>query len=69
MKKYKIRATSEQLKNIGIDYSISNHVGELVYKYPTGYYKLRVKYYLNAENKQEYISTFDIPKTMLTEIK
>ena len=68
-KRYKIRATINQLRSIGIDYPLTNLVGELLHKFPTGFYKLKVRHYLNSAKTQQYTTNFDIPKTMLTEIK
>lgn len=62
MEKFLITAKKAQLKNCGIDRDLSGCIGELVEKYPTGWYRVKVKYEING---LEHSYDFDIPKTFL----
>ena len=67
MKKYKILANKQQLENIGVDYDLEGLVGELTYKYPTNWYRLKVTHKIGG--KIEFTNEFDFPKTFLTLIE
>lgn len=63
-KKFKINANKEQLSKFGIDDNIYGLIGELTYKYPTGWYQIKVPVMKNGDVYHEY---YDIPKTFLIE--
>jgi len=63
---FKILANKEQLENIGVDYNLEGLVGELTYKYPTGWYRLKVTHCIG---NYEFTNEFDFPKTFLKEVK
>lgn len=66
MSKYKIKANRKQLEAIGIDFDLDGLVGMLVQKFPDGYYTIRVKHSCEAGTID---NVFDIPSSLLTEIK
>lgn len=65
MEKYKIIANPNQLDAEGISAPINGLTGELVKKFPTGYYVIKVKY---PGAMGEYTDNFDIPKYLLEKI-
>lgn len=65
MRKFKVIADSNQLKEIGIDYSITGLTGELIREYPSGWIELEITH--TPEHGITFTNQFDFPKTYLTE--
>ena len=66
MRKFKILANKKQLNGLGIDYDITGMVGELTHIFPTGFYEVEVSH---KRHNIIFVNRFDIPQTMLKEIK
>ncbi len=54
MEKYKVIANKKQLISLGITTDITGLIGELKYKYETGWYAIEINH-----------NTYEIPKTFL----
>lgn len=65
MSKYKILANPHQLASLGISYSITGLIGELVNKYPDGYLCLSVTH---EYKNNTFTNQFDIPSYLCEEI-
>lgn len=61
--RYIITATEEQLRSFGISSDISGLDGELIKKFPSGWYTLNVEHKVHDIT---FNNDFDIPKTFLT---
>jgi len=62
MAKYKIKAKKHQLRNFGINFEITNLIGTLKKKYPTGWYAIEVSHECYGQKCE---TIFDIPQTFL----
>jgi hypothetical protein len=65
MTKFKVMANKKQLASFGIDYDITGLVGELKYKYPTGWYEIKITHTCEAGT---FTNSFDIPHTFLKKV-
>lgn len=63
--KYKIIATNEQLKAIGISYEISGLIGKFVKLYPHNWITLKVKHKIGLFN---FENEFDLPFNFIKKI-